>query len=225
MPSSSGPAFISTAILIAAVVWRGQLLGCLAPKPNAVPSAVSALQELKDAFALSPNNGTMVLQLANAYRDLRDYDEAVLKYIQHIKLRGDEEEMFVSAYTIALMVQLKFEANETLPAILAEHLVSWSTTNWGDDPLEHVLNAYLAASQEPNFKLALAYRLQHEDFYRCSAYAVMGRAQGPPHKKTLFPEMLIYDYYMLEEICVCGFYTRKRLWLLLLLLFLSLAHT
>lgn len=56
---------------------------------------------LESELALNPDDTRSQFYLANTYKDMHDFDGAIINYVKRIKMGGWQEEVFMSAYSIA----------------------------------------------------------------------------------------------------------------------------
>lgn len=145
---------------------------------------------LTEALTNEPANKRYQFHLAQSYKQLKEYDDALKWYKSRIDGNGDKEEVWFSKYMIGECY---------------EEMGQW----------EPALYWYLEAFQynpdraEPLAKVAKYYRLKGE----CDlAYLFAKHALRIPfsNEQMLFIAQSVYDYGLDEEISIAAFYTRFK---------------
>lgn len=138
---------------------------------------------LKRALNQEPNNSRHVFYIAESYRDLGNFPQAIEWYEQRTRMGGWDEEVWYSLYQIA---RLQHQLG-----------IAW--------PL--VLNAYLEAHQfrptrlEPLFQIARHYRKQEQ--YELGHLFARPVIENSYPEDILFVQKSVYDYELLMEYATC----------------------
>lgn len=142
---------------------------------------------LLETVEKEPDNSRAVFYLAQSYKDIDDYENALFWYRRRLELEGWDEETWYASYQTARML----------------HLLN--------APWEKVLSAYLKAYQqrpqrlEPLYPVVRYYR-ENEAFQMGHLYAsVISVGWQYPNSDHLFIEKPVYDYLMPLEYGVCAF--------------------
>ncbi len=145
---------------------------------------------LTEGIAEEPQNERYMFYLAQSYRCVRNYDEAIKWYKERIKIGGWIEEIYYSKFMIGEMY---------------EEMGEW------DQALHWYLDAYQTIPEraEPLHKIATHYRKnnQHNLAY---LYAKQGSCIPYPREHLLFVSHPVYDYQFDEELAISAFYTPNR---------------
>lgn len=141
---------------------------------------------LKDALTTDPNNCRYWFYLANTYRDIADYSNAILAYNNRLNIPGWYEETYC-AYVY------KGDCHYTLKQS-AEAIEAW-------------LNAYQTdpIRGEALFRLALYFRTisQH---HTSMLFIDKGMKTPIPLNRQLFLEKPVYEYKFIYELSICAYY-------------------
>lgn len=143
-------------------------------------------QGIKD----EPNNVRYFFYLAQSYKDIGQYDEAIKWYKQRIEKGGWYEEVFYSMMSIGDIYAAKNDWNQAL--------------QW-------YLNAYQAnpGRAEPLYKIACYYR-HKGDKQLAYMFAKQGSKIPYPINQHLFIYRLVYDYQLDEELSIAADQTLFR---------------
>lgn len=141
---------------------------------------------LTAALAADPENPRDMFYLAQSYKDLDQYEDAICWYERRAQYEGWDEERWYAMYQLARM----------------KHLAG---RNW-----EEVLNAYLAAygarpsRMEPLYEIVRHYR-EHSEFH--TGYLFAANAGHSIHYPAdlLFIDRPVYTYLFLLEYAVCAY--------------------
>ncbi|MCH9626758.1 MAG: hypothetical protein S4CHLAM2_03860 [Chlamydiales bacterium] len=145
------------------------------------------LELLTQGLEDEPHNPRYMFYLAQTYKCLRNYNEAIHWYKSRIDRGGWREEVWYSKYMIAECY---------------EELGYWN----------HALTCYLDAYDyhptraEPLWKIANHYRLSGESALAC-LFAKQGKAIPYPKDDLLFISHPVYTYQFDEELAVAAYYT------------------
>lgn len=146
---------------------------------------------LKDLINDDPKHKVRyVFYLAQTYQDFGHYEDGIKWYTERTKLGDFYEEVYYSYYRIA-------KAKEAL-----------------NKPYQEVTNAYLQAYKnlpsraEPLYELA-RYNRHLEKYEVGYTYAKKGVNIPYPHNQVLFISKDVYDYKLLDEMAVNGYYIGK----------------
>ena len=140
-------------------------------------------QGIKD----EPNNTRYHFYLAQSYKDIRDYKNAIKYYKKRVEMGGWCEEVYYSLYMIGLCKQndgLDFE-NE----ILYDYLKAY---NYKKNRLEAL------------YEIVKYYR-QNEKYREGYAYGILGIKNSYP-KDILFIHRDIHTYKFIDELAICAYW-------------------
>ncbi len=142
---------------------------------------------LEEAVKKEPDNSRYVFYLAQSWMDHGEYKKAIYWYRKRARMKGWVEEVYYSKYRIALaMAALNKEWQE----IEAQFLDAWETLPSRCEPLYHIAHHYRMTGD-------------HEKSYE---YALKGSKIPFPNNQKLFLFKEIYDWKILDELCISGFY-------------------
>ena len=148
------------------------------------------LELFTQALEDDPENTKALLYLAQAQKNLKNYDDAIASYAKRVEIAGNLEEVWFSKYMIGSCY---------------EDMGIWT----------NALYWYLEAYQfepdraEPIRKIATHYRMQGQNDL---AYIFAKHGLRVPYNETqnLFPPSPLLDYQFDEEISIAAYYTRYR---------------
>lgn len=142
---------------------------------------------LKEALTTDPKNCRYWFYLANTYRDVRDFYNAILAYNNRIDIGGWFEETYCA-------LVYKGDCHYVLKQY-QEAVVSW-------------LKAYNVDPQrgEALIRLSIHFRTISQQ-HTAMLFIDKGLKLPLPLERQLFVEKNIYDYRFLYELSVCAFYT------------------
>eukprot|EP00798_Chlamydomonas_sp_ICE-L_P020100 gene20099-26818_t len=109
-----------------------------------------------------------------------------------------------------------YAANATFTPAAKEQIDAWVGPVPWENHLHHVMRAYMASNmvlpyrQEPLYQIAKLHRTALRDYEACFSFAAMAHVQGEPPPNALFITQPVYDYFVLGEMCTCGYYTTHR---------------
>lgn len=147
---------------------------------------LKGLEEEKDNNLL----GRYKFYLAQTYRCMNNYTQAIKWYRERIKHEGWEEELFYSQLQIGICYQ-KLKSYEEAAG---EYLLAWNKRPHRAEPLY-----YLAKMYRENNQHLLSY-----------TFAKLGLNIPYPHNDSLFIEYNIYLYKFHFEISVCAWYLGEK---------------
>jgi len=139
-----------------------------------------------------PNNTRYYFYLANSYRAIRDYKNAIKYYQKRISLNNWDEEIYYSLYSVALCkekMNLNFE--------------------------DEIIYDYLRAFNFRNTRLEALYRIVYffrnkKQYDKAFAYGMLGYLNKYPKDDKLFIDIPIHTYKFKDELSIsayhCGFY-------------------
>ena len=130
---------------------------------------------LTKALVDEPDNTRYQFYLAQSWRDADEYDLAILHYNRRIEMGGWEEEVFISKYQIARMME---RLGKPWHECLLEYQEAWAHTPERAEPLYKIGSYYF---EKRNWPLAWLYLKQAAEL------------QKPEHL-LLFIEDAVYDY-------------------------------
>jgi len=146
---------------------------------------------LKAGLEKEPNNDRYTFYLANSYKDLQRYDEAIEQYLNRIRIGGWFEEVWFSYYNIGHCYRAK---NDMVNAI---HY--WMEAyNFFPDRIENLYEITGHYRNEGKNKLAYAF----------FALADKQRRKYSDRRKVdyLFVQKDVYDYKLDYEMTIIGYY-------------------
>lgn len=137
-----------------------------------------------------PNNERYLFYLAQSYKSLSQYEDAIKWYLQRIQKGGWYEEVWFSKF----MIGQCYEA-----------LDQW------EKALDYYLEAYQTNPDrsEPLYQIARYYRW-HEQYNLAYLFAKEGSQIPYPHYQLLFISHPIYEYLFDEELSISAYYTQFR---------------
>lgn len=141
---------------------------------------------LSEGFKAEPNNSRYMFYLAQSYKDLKNYTEAVVWYQKRIEAGGWHEEIWYSMYMIALCyVKMNYPYQQIVEACLRAH-------------------NYYSKRAESLF-LLLEYCREHQ-LYSVGYFIgkVIQNAELP--NDLLFLEQEVYKYKIKDELSICAYY-------------------
>ena len=135
--------------------------------------------------------------LAQTYRDLKDYENAIIWYKKRIDAQGWEEEVFYSLYQIGLCYESLYHQHQDdtkLSLALYYYLESWQYRPSRAEPLYQVARLYRTCSKH---NLAVLYAL---------------KAKEIPYPKSdlLFIDFRVYDYLIHYELSISCYYVQNK---------------
>jgi hypothetical protein len=175
---------------------------------------------LESSVQEDPNDQRSTFYLGNTYNMLNRKEDAIIWWSKRIAMGGWEEERYMSAFWIAsiLDVYLRGKSIEaaTWDAMVSAGLVTDRTGREPKEPVnvsnEDLISIVKAAHtivpsrQEALYFLAKLSREYLQDNERCVETAELARAAGGYNETTLFANVNVYKYGVLDELCVCSFH-------------------
>jgi len=137
-----------------------------------------------------PKNERYYFYLAQSYSDFGNKDEAIKFYKKRIEAGGWHEEIFIAHMRVG---DIYFNLNQNENAIYYWSL-AYEVLPSRSETLYRIIHYYRLIAKN---QLALL-------FLKTALKIVY------PHDQVLFIEHNIYNYRLLEELSICGFYTDKR---------------
>lgn len=143
------------------------------------------------ALEQAPNDARSMFYLAQTYKDLARYDDAIAWYEKRIAAGGWDEERWYARYMVAKC------------HLMAGHEVAF---------VDAALVAYDArpSRAEPLYLLAKHYRLKQQ--HRVALLFAEKGAALPRPNDSLFVEDFVYRFGLAEEISISGFYSPDQAW-------------
>ncbi len=147
------------------------------------------IHRLLDQLAIHPHDRGLVFDLAESYKNLKRYDEAIEKYKDRIELGGDPEEIWFSKY----MIGQCFEDLKDWEQALQWYLEAYQTDPSRRESLQRISAHYRFTSQND---------LAH-------IFAKYGSLLPDNQEKKLFdPQYSNYKFD--EDLSIVSYYTRFR---------------
>lgn len=142
------------------------------------PKGMNDLVLLEQGVKDEPNNARYHFYLANTYRDVGKYEEAIETFNKRVEMKGWDQEVFYSLYQIGYC----FELLKEIEAAKVSYLKAWE---------------YRPTRAEPLYKLA--YLCRNEKEYN-QAYLFAKRGlEIPKSDDVIFVNNPTYDYCLLFE--------------------------
>lgn len=146
------------------------------------------LKLLRKGLEEEPDNVRYMFYLAQTYRCLRQYGEAIRWYKARIEKGSWHEEVWYSKYIIG-------EIYEEMG--FWDQALHWYLEAFDFNPLR----------AEPLHKIAHHYRMDRKN-YLCHLFAMRGREIPYPESEMLFVSHPVYEYQFDEELSIAAYYTR-----------------
>jgi len=137
-----------------------------------------------------PDNERYMFYLAQSYKDLKQYDEAIKWYEKRIAQGGWREEVWFSIYAVGNIYELTDQWDKALVSYLTAYQFNPSRA----EPLERIAFHYRSNGQNN-----LAY-----------LFAAHGKKIPYPVNETLFIADPVYNYRFDEELSIAAYYTPFR---------------
>lgn len=179
---------------------------------------------LESSVQEDPTDKRSTFYLANTYNMLNRKEDAIVWWARRASMGGWEEERYMSAYWIASVFDV-YLRGKTINATTWDALVSanFVTEKPERDPeaevnvstedlisILKVAHEIIPARQESLYTIAKLLRADKQDYAGCANYAEQARAAGWYNDTTLFANINIYKYGVLDELCVCSFYVPAK---------------
>jgi tetratricopeptide (TPR) repeat protein len=167
---------------------------------------------LEKALESNPKDPRSHFYLGNTYFSMKQYDKAIQHYTERIVIGGWHEEVYYSAFRLALALEQYYINKTVVDNATYAALEKWVPLNDTRVDAYDVLVAYEAATtilpyrKEAKYKLANFVRLQFGDLKKCYQYASEARDAGPHSITTLFLDSRVQEFGVNDELCICAFY-------------------
>jgi hypothetical protein len=148
---------------------------------------------LEKALKNEPENNRYVFYLAQSYFDSQQYKKAKLNYLKRSKMKGWEEEVYISLFRAALCSMLLEEDQEK---VMNNFSVAWESRPFRLEAAYHVVKKL---REDQRYVLAFTY-----------ANMAMQNFLNYPHKDTLFYDTRIHDWMFLDEYCMAAYYVGQK---------------
>lgn len=145
------------------------------------------VQMLLKGLTEEPYNPRYMFYLAQSYRCLKKYEEAIQWYQTRVNMRGWPEEVWFSKYMIGQCYEEMGRWDKALEA----HLDAYQYRPERAEPLQNISTYY-----RNNHKYGLAY-----------LFAKLGSLIPYPNKDTLFISYPVYDYLLDQDLSIAAYYT------------------
>ena len=142
---------------------------------------------LEKSLLQDPTNARNVYYAANSWYEAGNYEFALIRYKQRIKMKDFWEEIYDSKYKIALCMKYLGKSDDRIINALLD-----------------VYN-YHSSRAEPLYQLALLYENQGE-WSQSYEYARRGVLKAFPKEELLWKEIEIYDYEMRDLLARAAYY-------------------
>jgi tetratricopeptide (TPR) repeat protein len=145
---------------------------------------------LLDGLKEDPNNCRYYFYLANSYYDLGEYENSIINYKKRIELGGWNEEVFYSWYKLGL---------------------SYKKLNKEEEMINSWIEGYNALPErvETLYEIIKHYRIQGK-YKLCNLFYQTAKNISFPKNCTLFIHNDVYNYLLLEEYTIFGYYIGHR---------------
>ena len=179
----------------------GYVEGCLV---HAQISPLKRAKSVKDKYAHDakvlekalkdePENNRYVFYLAQSYFDSQQYKKAKLNYLKRSKMKGWEEEVYISLYRAALCSLM---LDEDYDATLKRFSLAWENRPFR---LEAAYQIVKMLRQDGRYVMAFTY-----------ANMAMQNFLNYPHKDTLFYDVNVHEWMFLDEYCMAAYYVGQK---------------
>ena len=178
---------------------------------------------LESSVQENPTDTRSTFYLANSYNMLNRKEDAIIWWAKRITMGGWEEERYMSALWIASVFDVYLRGKPIAPAtwdaMISANLVQEkirepeAQVNVSIADLISILKAahtIVPARQEALYFLAKLSRGDLLDYESCVNFAELAQAAGGFNETTLFANIHIYKYGVLDELCVCSFYVPAK---------------
>lgn len=145
---------------------------------------------LTDGLKEEPLNERYHFYLAQSYKSLNKYEDAIKWYQKRIEIGGWKEEIWYSKF----MIGESYEGLGQWDKALAEYLAAFQFNPKRAEPLYHISRYYRLKEQ---------YNLAY-------LFAKEGSRIPYPRDEILFISAPVYDYQFIEDISIAGFYTSNK---------------
>ena len=145
---------------------------------------------LLKAIEIEPTNCRYYFYLANSYFDLEDYDNAILYYKRRIDLKGWPEEIFYSWYRLGFC----FQKLDIIPDMISCWLTAYQELPCRSESLYEIIKYYRIIGNH----------------HLCNLFYNIAKECDYPKDCTLFIHKDVYDYKLLEEYTIFGYYVGAR---------------
>lgn len=143
---------------------------------------------LKEALTTDPKNCRYWFYLANTYRDIRDFANAILAYQQRIEIGGWFEETYCA---------MMYKGDCHIGMNQAQEAVMMYLNAYQIDPVR----------SEALIRLSTFYRMNSQH-HTAMLFIDKGLKIAQPENRMLFVEKSVYDWRFLYELSICGFYIK-----------------
>jgi hypothetical protein len=175
---------------------------------------------LESSVQEDPTDRRSTFYLANTYNMLNRKEDAILWWAKRINMGGWEEERYMSAYWIASAFDIYLRGKSiqaaTWNAMVSAGIVTEKLDRKPADQvnvsakdiisISKAAHLIIPTRQEALYLLAKLSRADLQDYESCVNYAELARDAGPYNENTLFANINIYKYNVLDELCVCSFF-------------------
>ena len=138
---------------------------------------------LKQGLEAEPDNSRHVFYIAESYRDLGNFPQAIEWYEKRVTMGGWDEEVWYSLYQVA---RLQHRLGIAWPLVMDAYLRAYEFRPTRLEPLFHIANFYRV-----NQRYHLGYLFSHPV------------VETPYPDDLLFIEKSIYDYELWQEYALC----------------------
>jgi glycosyltransferase involved in cell wall biosynthesis len=142
---------------------------------------------LEKALLTEPDNTRYIFYLAQSYRDAGELELAIRHYKRRVDLGGWREEVWVSLYYIA---QLLERLEKPWPQVMEAYLAAWQ---------------YMPDRAGPLFRIGMHYQAKGS-YYLSNLFLSRASAIPVPADNRLFVERALYDFQLPVEHGVAAFY-------------------
>lgn len=147
---------------------------------------------LKEALRTEPNNPRSIFYLAQSYKDLNRYEDAMYWYEKRANMEGSwEEEQWYAQFQLG---RTKLLAKYSWSDVRADLMKAFEMRPWRYEPL-YVMVQHLRETEQYHTAYSYVAFISHGTYY--------------PTKDILFIEKLIYDYLLMLEYGICAYATGR----------------
>lgn len=172
---------------------------------------------LENEIKANPDDPRSRYYLGQTYSILNQSDNAIEQFMTRIILVPSwDEERYMAALNLAIEL-MKVHSSQTLEISqrVRNVLFPWVDVKDSRPTMDNVMDAFqktgniLPYRHEAWYYIAKLYRVVYTNHAKCFEYAKKARDSGTPTAQTLFSNRLIREYYIDDELCVCGYFVEK----------------
>jgi hypothetical protein len=148
---------------------------------------------LENALKDEPQNDRYVFYLAQSYFDSQQYKKAKLNYLKRSKMKGWDEEVYISLFRAALCSMILEEDQDK---VMKNFSLAWENRPFRLEAAYHIVKKL---REDQRYVMAFTY-----------ANMAMQNFLNYPHKDALFYDTKIHDWMFLDEYCMAAYYVGQK---------------